>query len=499
MGQYQDQEVSRQIGLAVEAMNLINKSIWSCQYPCRRIKLHVFKDRQIRLYGYLARFPVDDPAYQAVWDALRGQGLGSSTRPVARKSPPLIDEVKEAIKDLKNDKSPGADEITAELIKNGGPNIEAFYHKLCCKVWNDQKWPADWLKSVFVPIPKKGNTLQCTNNRTIALISHSSKILLKIIAKRMHWKMKAEIAEEQAGFRAGRGTRNQILNLKMGIEKNHEHNKDLFLCFVDYTKAFDTVAHDILWKNMQDMGFPEHIILLLKSMYGDQKAAVRTTYGLTDWIIAGSMEELQDLVDRVRLESEKSGLFLNAKKTKVMKIRKKPDDNDETTIKINNEPIENVKQFTYLGVVFTDNYDDMFSIATYGAECWSLKQSDRNRIDSFELWCYRRLLRISWTEKKTNEEVLQQINCEHRLIDIINARKLKFIGHILRSDNLDNVLLIVMVFGPRGRGRPKTRFWDDIRQLTGMGIREAVRLAQDRDGWRLMVQRATAGRNRPNC
>ena len=178
----------------------------------------------------------------------------------------------------KQSKIPGADEITAELIKNGGPNIEAFYHKLCCKVWNDQKWPADWVKSVFVPIPKKGDTLQCTNNRTIVLISHSSKILLKIIAKRMHWKMKADIAEEQAGFRAGRGTRNQILNLKMVIEKNCEHNKDLFLCFVDYTKAFDTVAHDIIWKNMQDKGFPEHIILLLKWMYSDQKAAVRTTY-----------------------------------------------------------------------------------------------------------------------------------------------------------------------------------------------------------------------------
>ena len=202
-----------------------------------------------------------------------------------------------------------------------------------------------------------------------------------------------------------------------------------------------------------------------------------------------------------------------------MKIRKKPVDNDQTIIKlINNEPIENVKKFTYLGELFTDNYDVsveingrlaiaknatvvltkiwkdkniclrtkkrlltslVFPITTYGAECWSLKQSDRNRTDSFELWCYRRLRRISWTEKKTNEEVLQQINCEHRLIDIINARKLKFIGHILRSDNLDNVLLTGMVFGSRGRGRPKTRFWDDIRQLTGMGIREAVRLAQD--------------------
>ena len=187
--------------------------------------------------------------------------------------PSLIDEVKEAIKDPKYYKSPGADEITAELIKNGGPNIEAFYHKLCCKVWNDQKWPADWVKSIFVLIPKKGDTLQCTNNRNIALKSHSSRILLKIMAKRMHWKMKAEIAEEQTGFKDGRGTRNQVLNLEMVIEKNREHSKDLFLCFFDCTKAFDTVAHDILLNNMQDMGFPEYIILLLKSTYSDQNSS----------------------------------------------------------------------------------------------------------------------------------------------------------------------------------------------------------------------------------
>uniref|UniRef100_H2YWZ5 Reverse transcriptase domain-containing protein n=1 Tax=Ciona savignyi TaxID=51511 RepID=H2YWZ5_CIOSA len=495
--------------------------------------------------------------------------------------PPLIEEVIEAIKDLKNDKSPGADEVTAELIKNGGPSLEAFYHKLCCKIWNDQKWPADWVKSVFVPIPKKGDTLQCTNNRTIALISHSSKILLKIIAKRMLGKMEAEIAEEQAGFKAGTGTRNQILNLNNAV-----NTTEICLSVLLTTpRLFDSVAHDILWKNMQDMGFSDHIILLLKTMYGEQKAAVRTTYGLSDWfglgqgvrqgcivspklfnvseaimrnslddfvgtvkvsghiitnlryaddvaLTAGSMEELQELVDRVRIESEKSGLFLNAKKTKVMKIIRTPDVNDETTVKINNEPIENVKHFTYLGVVFTDTYDDsveikrriaiaknatvaltkiwkdrnirlttkkrllaslVFSIATYGAECWSLKQSDKKRIVSFELWCFRRLLRVSWTEKKTNEEILQRINCDRRLTDMINERKLEFIGHILRRDHhLDNVLLTGMVYGPRGRGRPKTRYWDDIRQLTGLGVKEAIRLAQNRIKWRRLVKRATA-------
>ena len=191
--------------------------------------------------------------------------------------------MREAIKNLKNGKSPGIDEITAELIKNGGPHVEAFYHNLCSKIWKEKVWPTDWMNSVFVPIPKKGDTMQCTNHRTIALISHSSKILLKIIAKRIENKLKEEIAEEQAGFRPGTGTRNQILNLKMVIEKNPRTWKNLFLCFIDYTKAFDMVAHDILWKNMCDLGFPEHLTLLLKALYDEQKAAVRTSYGMTDW------------------------------------------------------------------------------------------------------------------------------------------------------------------------------------------------------------------------
>ena len=97
----------------------------------------------------------------------------------------------------------------------------------------------------------------------------------------MKVKLRTEIAEEQVGFKLGTGTRNQILNLKMIIEKNREHLKDLHLCFIDYTKAFDIVVHEELWNNMKSIGFPEHIILFLKAMYDEQKAAVHTTYGLT--------------------------------------------------------------------------------------------------------------------------------------------------------------------------------------------------------------------------
>ena len=247
-------------------------------------------------------------------------------------------------------------------------------------------------------------------------------------------------------------------------------------------------------------------------------------------LIAGSMTELQELVERVRTHSEAAGLFLNNKKTKVMKILR-------NYVSINGEPVENVQKFIYLGATFTNDYDDsveikrrigiaknamvaltnnwrdrsislktkkrllnsmVFSIACYGSECWVLKTSDNKKIESFELWCYRRLLRISCIKKITNEEVIRRSGCQRRLIDIINERKLTFIGHVLRSEHLSKLLLTGMVYGPRGRGRPKTRYSDSMRAICGISITEAARMAQDLERWRNRVQRATAGRIGPN-
>ena len=137
---------------------------------------------------------------------------------------PTFSEVEKVMKEMKSGKSPGYDEISAELIKEGGDNIK-YFHKLCDKIWNEKLWPDDWAKSVFIPIPKKGDTLEYCNSRTIALISHCSKILLKKAVGRMKNRLKAEIAEEPHWFRAGKGTRDQILNLKMIIEKNREQTK----------------------------------------------------------------------------------------------------------------------------------------------------------------------------------------------------------------------------------------------------------------------------------
>ena len=107
-------------------------------------------------------------------------------------------------------------------------------------------------KSVFIPIPKKGNAKECSNYRTIALISHASKVVLKILQARLQQYVNHELPDVQAGFRKGRGTRDQIANIRWIIEKAREFQKNIYFCFIDYAKAFDAVCHNKLWKILSD-------------------------------------------------------------------------------------------------------------------------------------------------------------------------------------------------------------------------------------------------------
>jgi len=119
------------------------------------------------------------------------------------------------------------------------------------------------MNSIFVPIPKKGDLGQCKNYRTIALVAHASKIMLKIVLERIREKTESEINDEQAGFRRGRGTHDQITNLRILKQKLNKHQQPLYMCFVDFTKAFDNILHKQLWVTMTEMGYPVHIIILL--------------------------------------------------------------------------------------------------------------------------------------------------------------------------------------------------------------------------------------------
>jgi len=154
---------------------------------------------------------------------------------------------------------------------------------LCQQIWESTLWPQEWRRSIFLPLPEKGDMRLCSNYTTIALIPHASKIPLRIIQARLATYIEREIPEEKAGFRKGRKTRNRIVNIRWILERTREYGKTIFMCYIDYSKAFDCVDHSRLWNTLRNMGVTEHVIALIRSLYANQEVAVRTEYGETEW------------------------------------------------------------------------------------------------------------------------------------------------------------------------------------------------------------------------
>ena len=140
----------------------------------------------------------------------------------------------------------------------------------------------------FQSNPKERQCQRMFKLHTIALISHVSKVMLKSLqARRLQQYVNGELPDVQAGFRKGRGTRDQIVNIHRIIEKAREFQKNIYFCFIDYAKAFDCVDHNKLWKILKEMGIPDHLICLLRNLYAGQEATVRTGHGTTDWFQMG--------------------------------------------------------------------------------------------------------------------------------------------------------------------------------------------------------------------
>ena len=145
-------------------------------------------------------------------------------------------------------KASGGDEIPGELFQILQDDAVKVLHSICQQIWKNQQWPQDWKRSVFIPIPKKVNAKECSNYCTIALISHTHKVMLKILQARLQQYVNCELPYVQAGFRKGRGTRDQIANIRWIIEKAREFQKDIYFCFMDYAKAFNCLDDNKLWK-----------------------------------------------------------------------------------------------------------------------------------------------------------------------------------------------------------------------------------------------------------
>ena len=192
-------------------------------------------------------------------------------------------EVKWALGSITTNKASGGDGIPVELFQILKDDAVKVLHSICQQMWKTQQWPQDWKRSVFITVSKKGNAKECSNYSIIILISYTSKVMLKIIQARLQQYVIHELADVQAGFRKGRGTRDQIANIGWTIKKAREFQKSIYFCFIDNAKVFDCVDHNQLWKILKGMGIPDHLTCLLRNLYAGQEATVRTGHGTTDW------------------------------------------------------------------------------------------------------------------------------------------------------------------------------------------------------------------------
>ena len=155
--------------------------------------------------------------------------------------PILRKELEAAVQLLEKGKSARVDNIPVELVQAGGKDVITALMAICKKIWQTGEWPTPWTQSLVITLPENGNLQQCQNYQMISLIGHPSKVMLKIILNRQKPQAEKITTEEQAGFRAGRSTTEQIFNLRIFCEKYLQHQQDLYQVFTEFKKAFDSV------------------------------------------------------------------------------------------------------------------------------------------------------------------------------------------------------------------------------------------------------------------
>uniref|UniRef100_A0A803TAN8 Reverse transcriptase domain-containing protein n=1 Tax=Anolis carolinensis TaxID=28377 RepID=A0A803TAN8_ANOCA len=249
-------------------------------------------------------------------------------------------------------------------------------------------------------------------------------------------------------------------------------------------------------------------------------------------LMAESEEELRSLITKVKEESAKARLQLNIKKTKIMATR--PIDNWQTE----GENVEAVTEFIFLGAKITADADCsqeirrrlllgrramakldkilksrditlatkvrivkamVFPIVTYGCESWTIRKAERKKIDAFELWCWRKILRVPWTARRSNQSILQEIMPDCSLEGKILEAKLKYFGHIMRrQESLQKIMMLGKLEEKRKSGRPRARWMDGILEVTGSTLKELGAVTADRELWRGLVHEVTKSRKRLN-
>ena len=399
-------------------------------------------------------------------------------------------EVEAAIRQTKGGKAPGEDNITSEMWRSLNSFGVEKLTQLFNSIYDTGQIPDDLVKSIFIPLPKKAMATECGDHRLISLMPHATKIFLRVILNRIKDAIDIEVDEAQFGFRPGRGTREGIFSFNILAQKHIELNKELYICFIDYAKAFDRVKHENLVECLNKIGVDGKDVRIITNLYWHQKAAIRVDKDISDYtpiqrgvrqgcvlspilfniytelifrqfehlegasiggrnlsnlryvddtvLVSKTKEGLQTLVTAAKIESEKAGLGMNVKKTKTMVVSKQEGDSIKADIKIENETLEQVNTFKYLGQTITPDGKNeseikikiataknpfqkmhriltskkmamnskhrllvcyVYSIILYGGETWTLKQALMDKIEACEIWFLRHMGKISWEHK----------------------------------------------------------------------------------------------------
>ena len=198
-------------------------------------------------------------------------------------------EVKWALGNITMNKASGGDGTPVELFQILKDDAVKVLNSVCQQIWKTQRCPQDQCPQdqVSFQSPKKGNAKDCSNYCTIALMSHASKVMLRILQTRLQQYVHQLLLDIQVGFRKGRGTRGQIANIRWIIKKARKLQKNIYFCLINYAKTFDCVDHNKLWKIQKEMAVPDNLTCLLRNLYAGQEATVRTRHGTTDWLQTG--------------------------------------------------------------------------------------------------------------------------------------------------------------------------------------------------------------------
>lgn len=484
-------------------------------------------------------------------------------------------EVLEHLKKLKTEKSPGPDNITNEILKIGAPLLLLHLTQVFNLCLKTEKVPKQWCNSDIVLIYKKGDPLDIGNYRPISLLPSIYKLFSTILLSRITPIIDASQPIEQAGFRSGFSTIDHIHTLEQVLEKHKEFNQPLYVAYVDYAKAFDTITHTSIWKALKVCGVSKTYANIIKNIYskstsrikmenkGEQFsiekgvkqgdplspklfiAVLECVFRNLDWsqngiwvlghhlshlrfaddiiVFAKSAKELEQMMQSLAYESKKSGLQMNANKTKVMT------NSIQKPVKVFGQQIDYVQEYVYLGKQVSLNKNSnkeevdrrinsawkkywlhrdilkgdyhlklkkivmdtcIVPSLTYGSQTWTFTNKIKSKIITCQRSMERSMLGIRKIQKIRSEDIRRKTRLTDAL-ELALRLKWKWAGHLSRYSDKRWSLQTTKWVGPAGkrsRGRPLKRWADDIEDLAG---KDWLSFSQNRDKWKELEEAFT--------